>query len=170
LTISEDILHPDHAAIEAAKAQSTAQLLFRCARLLNEQSLALLRARTGQDVRPAHATLFPHIDLEGTRLTELARRVGVSKQAVGQLVDDLERMGAVERIPDPADGRARLVRFARGPDGEHAILAGLRVLGEVEARLAAELGEEGFEALHAQLARMLPLLESGRLPDLLESD
>lgn len=151
--------HPDQAAIEAAKRASTAQLLFKCARLLNEQGLARVRAETGQPVRPAHAALFPHIDLEGTRITEIARRAGITKQAVGQLVDDLEAMGTVERVRDPTDGRARLVRFARGPDGDHAILHGLRVLGALEAELRAEVGADRWAALHDTLTVLLPILE-----------
>lgn len=147
------------AEIEAAKHASTAQLLFRVARLVNERSLARLRAATGQDIRAVHTNLFPHIDLEGTRLTELARRTGVSKQAVGQLVDELERMGAVERVPDPADRRAKLIRFATGPDGEHGILAGLRVLVEVERELEAEIGAARWAGLRAALVALLPHLE-----------
>ena len=49
----------------------------------------------------------------GTRLTALAESAGMSKQAMGQLVDDLERLGYVERVPDPADGRAKIVRLTR---------------------------------------------------------
>src|SRR5690349_10738908 len=98
--------------VDAAKQQSAGQLLLKCARLLDERAVARIN-RQGPQVRlrPAHTGLLPHIDKEGTRLTELARRVGVTKQAVGQLVEDLERMGVVERAPDPLDGRARLVRF-----------------------------------------------------------
>ena len=88
------------------------------------------------------------------RLTELARRVGVSKQAVGQLVDELVQMGALGRVPDPGDGRAKRIRFAQG-----ALLHGLGVLGEVEAELAAQLGEARAAALHATLAETLAWLE-----------
>ncbi len=151
---------PERDVIEAAKLRSTAQLLFKCARLLNDEGLARVRAATGADVRAAHAALFPHIDLEGTRLTEIARRAGVTKQAVGPLIDDLEAMGALERVRDPSDGRARLVRFAQRPDGEHSILAGLRVLGRLEAELAEELGADRWAGLHAGLAGLLPLLEA----------
>ena len=56
-------------AIAAAKSASTAQLLFKCARLVNELALERLRLATGQALRPAHTALFPLIDLEGTRLT-----------------------------------------------------------------------------------------------------
>ena len=78
--------------------------------------------RTGQPVRIAHTTVLPHIDLEGTRLTELARRLGVSKQAAGQIVDELEEFGMLERIADPQDARAKLVRFSK--KGQAAMLDG----------------------------------------------
>ncbi|HCH65240.1 MAG: MarR family transcriptional regulator [Deltaproteobacteria bacterium] len=146
------------AAIEAAKAASTAQLLFRCARLLDERALARLRTETGLPIRPAHTRLFPHIDLEGTRPTEVARRMGISKQAVGSLIAELEQMGVVERISDPGDRRARLVRFGTSSDGAHVLLDGLRMLGCIEADLAAALGPDRWHALHALLTDLLPLM------------
>src|SRR4051812_27451098 len=79
--------------LEAEKARSTLQLLFKAARLLNEQAIARVRSRTKMPVRVAHTTLLPHVDLGGTRLTDLAARLGVTKQAVGQLVDELVAMG-----------------------------------------------------------------------------
>lgn len=143
--------------LEQAKRQSLAQRLFRCARLWNEQALAEVRALSGQPVRPAHAALFPHIDLEGTRQTELARRLGVSKQAVGQLVEELESMGMVERRPDPEDGRSRRVHFtARGREG---LLHGLGLLAQMEAELGAELGAERLEAVGEGLDALEAALE-----------
>lgn len=143
--------------LERAKQASLAQTLFKAARLLDEQAVARVRARTGQGLRRAHTSLFPHIDLEGTRLTELARRLGISKQAVGQLVDELEDMGTLERIPDPADGRAKLIRF-RGGTGP--IMEGLKILGELEAEISEELGPRRSARLHRDLLRLLELLEA----------
>ena len=148
----------DVARIEAAKSASTAQLLMKAARLVDEQALARLNAETGLDVRPAHTKVFPHIDFGGTRITEIARRMKISKQAVGQLVDDLVAMGTVERVPDPTDGRARLVRFATSDSGESVLLEGLQVLGRVEAELAQELGPARWAALHEALSALVPLL------------
>lgn len=152
-------------AIAAAKSASTAQLLFKCARLVNELALERLRLATGQALRPAHTALFPLIDLEGTRLTEIARRAGVSKQAVAPLVDELVAMGALEKVPDPSDGRARLLRFARGPDGRSGLLAGLALLGTLEAELQAALGGARWFALHDALSSLEPLLESWKAED-----
>lgn len=144
--------------LEATKRASIGHLLFRCARLLNERALARARARTGKPIRTAHTTLFPHIDLEGTRLTDIAKRVGVSKQAVGQLVAELEEMGAVERVDDPEDGRAKLVRFTRSR-GRLALFDGFELLAELESELEAELGARTMNDLRRALQRLLPVLE-----------
>jgi hypothetical protein len=82
------------------KRESTAQLLLKCARLVNERALASLPHGDAR-VRPAHTQLFPHIALAGTRISELAEKLGITKQAVGQLVDDLEAWGLVRRSAGP---------------------------------------------------------------------
>jgi DNA-binding MarR family transcriptional regulator len=145
-------------ALEATKRASVGHLLFRCARLLNERALVAMRASTGKPIRAAHTSLFPHIDLEGTRLTEIARRMGISKQAVGQLVAELEEMGGVERVPDPEDGRAKLVRFTRSRC-RSSLFEGFALLAEVEADIEAELGTRTMNDLRRSLAKLLPLLE-----------
>jgi DNA-binding MarR family transcriptional regulator len=147
--------------LERRKRESTLQLLFKAARLANERSVAHVRRTRPRSagLRTAHTSLFPHIDLEGTRLTELARRVGTSKQAVAQLVDDLEAMGVVEKHPDPDDGRAKRIRFSEA--GRDALLDGLEALEEVEAELAAEIGERRMLALWGALTKLLEVLEPG---------
>jgi DNA-binding MarR family transcriptional regulator len=151
----------ERAALEAAKRASVAQLLLKCARLLNEQAIARVRERAGvPNLRPAHTTLFPHIDLEGTRITEIARRVGISKQAVAQLVDELEAMGGVERVPDPSDGRAKLVRFAH-KRGKLSLLDGLEHLRALEGDMEAAIGSPHMQALRDALCALHDALESG---------
>lgn len=146
------------ARLEQAKAQSVAQLLFKCARLLNEQALARLEQAEGAPrIRPAHTSLFPHIDLAGTRLTELAKRMGISKQAVGQLVDELEQLEVIERIADPEDGRAKLIRFRQRPGA--SLLDGLAHLRRFESEIGESLGAARMAALHDGLTALLALLE-----------
>lgn len=147
------------ARLEAAKSASTAQLLFKVARLVNERAIAQIRAAGFPNLRTAHTSVFPHIDLEGTRLTELAERVGISKQAVAQLVDDLEQMGALERVPDPTDGRAKLIRFAN-MDSEVSLMAGIAVLGEQEIEMREWIGDTRMDQLHRALAELLVHLAS----------
>jgi len=148
------------AELERRKKDSVGQLLFRCARLFNEMALARVRARLGgPKVRASHTTLFPFVDLEGTRLTELAARMGVSKQAAGQLVGELEQMGVLERVPDPADGRAKLVRFSSR--GRRGLLEGLALLRGLERELSSQMDEGDMERLHGILLRLLAALEAG---------
>ena len=142
--------------LEALKRASVAQLLFKSARLLNDYAIAQMVELGYGGIRVTHTKLFPHIDLEGTRLSVLAERVGVSKQAIGQWVSELEDMGVVERVPDPDDGRAKLVRFAR--DGE-SLIAGLEALISIEAEFAALLGEERWRELGDTLATLLVEIE-----------
>ena len=92
---------------------------------------------------------------------DLAARVGVSKQAVGQLVDDLESMGVVERVPDPEDGRARRVRFTRR--GFQALLHGVGVLDRLEQQLAAAIGRLTVDALREGVEAALRAVKSGAL-------
>lgn len=139
--------------LEAEKAQSTVQLLFKAARILNEHAIARVRHRTKAPIRVAHTALFPHIELEGSRLTDLASRLGVTKQAVGQLVDELVEMDFLERAPDPADARAKLVRFTRR--GRAGLLDGIGVLRGIEDELRAAVGNARMAVLHDSLAALL---------------
>ena len=143
--------------IEAAKRVSAGHLLLKAARLLNERATARVRELSRVEFRTPHTALLPHIDFEGTRLTELAARVGTSKQAVGELVAELEEMGFLRRDPDPADARARLVRFTA--HGRRALLHGLSILSQIEAELAAEIGAARMDRLRADLERLLAALE-----------
>jgi DNA-binding MarR family transcriptional regulator len=144
--------------LEDAKSQSTFQLLFRAARLVDEAARARIRAADpAVDLRAAHMALLPHLALEGSRITDLAARIGITKQAVGQLVDDLVALGVVERAPDPRDGRARLVRFtARGRDG---LLHGVAELRAMETELASAVGPGRMDALQDALRALLAALE-----------
>jgi DNA-binding MarR family transcriptional regulator len=145
---------------ETLRDAATLQLLFKAARLANERALARVASDPARPpVRPAHTALFPHLDFEGIRLTDLASRVGVTKQAVGQLVDDLAALGMVERISDPTDKRAKRVRFSRR--GRAALLHGLGVLGEIEQSLAAAVGRKRMRELHATLNLIIQSLERG---------
>jgi DNA-binding MarR family transcriptional regulator len=146
------------ARFEAKKRANTLQVLLKCARLANEQAISRVNERAGAPVfRQALANLLPHIALEGTRMTELAELVGVSKQAVSKLVAEFVDQGMLELAPDPEDGRAKLVRFTpRGVDG---IRDGLAVLASVETEIASKVGKKRMLALSEGLVAMLDALE-----------
>jgi DNA-binding MarR family transcriptional regulator len=98
------------------------------------------------DVREGHGCVFGFIDLEnGSRLTDLAERSGLTKQAVGEAVAELERKGYLERVPDPEDGRAKIIKLTqRGVD---AALTGRRLFAEIEIDWAERYGEERVASL-----------------------
>jgi DNA-binding MarR family transcriptional regulator len=101
------------------------------------------------DFTPAQARVFARIAPEGSRLTDLAAQAGITKQSAGFLVDQLERAGYVQRVPDPADGRARLVRIAER--GAQSVEVSRRIVAQVEAEWTAHVGE----ARMLQLRRIL---------------
>ncbi len=106
--------------------------------------------------RPAHSAVFAHIDLDGgTRLSRLAARANVTPQAIGELVDDLERAGYVTRQPDPDDRRAKRIVLTRR--GVACVRAGQRTIADLEARLSRALGSTRYGELHATLAAILEL-------------
>lgn len=145
-------------ALEAEKRASVAQLLFKCARLVNERALGRVRERRGIPIRAAHTALFPHIDVtRGSRLTDLAEALGVSKQAVGQLVDELCDMGMLERRPDPEDGRAKRVCYTNL--GRQGLFDGLAILREEERCMEQAIGAKRFAQLHAALIALEAMLD-----------
>ena len=124
-------------------------LLRESFRTMNEAVIERLAERGHGEVRYAHGNVFQYLDDAGTRVSVLAQRAGMTKQSMAQLVEHLERNGYLERVPDPADGRAKLVRTtARGKE----VFAIVReVVGEIEGRIEAALGP-------AKLARLRALL------------
>jgi DNA-binding MarR family transcriptional regulator len=114
-----------------------------------------------EGVREGHGCVFGFIEPEGSRLTSLAEASGLTKQAVGEAVDDLQRLGYVERVPDPTDGRAKLVHLTE--KGAAARTIGRDALAEVERRWAEQLGEERVAAMRETLEEIYALV-IGRAP------
>ncbi|WP_138512868.1 MarR family winged helix-turn-helix transcriptional regulator [Rhodoferax bucti] len=115
--------------------------------------LANLAAR-GQ-VGAAHIHITRHLDLQGTRLTELAARAGMTKQAMATLVGQCEAWGMVERLDDPADARAKRIRFT--PAGLAWVQAYQDAVQQAQAELEQSVGPEvatvitlGLEAYASQ--------------------
>jgi DNA-binding MarR family transcriptional regulator len=135
-------------------------LLFIPYRAMEARVFAGLAAAGFDDFTPAQARVFQRLAPQGSRLTELAAQAGLTKQTVGFLVDQLERAGYVERVPDPRDGRARLVRIAER--GRRAIPVAAAVVAEVEAEWAAHLGERRMAQLRAILGDLRTITDPYR--------
>jgi DNA-binding MarR family transcriptional regulator len=93
------------------------------------------------DIREGHGCVFGFIDVEhGSRLTDLAESAGLTKQAVGEAVTELERLGYLKREPDPSDRRAKLIKLT--DRGVAAYWTARRLFTEIEQEWADELGED----------------------------
>jgi DNA-binding MarR family transcriptional regulator len=102
--------------------------------------LALSNLAARAQVSAAHVHVTRHLALEGSRLTELAQRAGMSKQAMGDLVDQCEAWGLVTREPDPLDARARRVCFTA--TGLAWLQAFREAVAQAEAEFRSEVGTE----------------------------
>lgn len=113
------------------------------------------------DLRPIHGMVFQALRGSGATSTELAEHLGVTKQAAGQIVDELERKGYLTRLPHPDGGRRKLVVLT-DKAFEHLTVAG-RILHGLEA----ELGEQvDFSVLRAELTKLIRTMSGADLPAL----
>lgn len=129
----------------ALRQGNIGRMFQRAARSYSDLALIKLRDYGHDGLTLFHTALISNLDLEGTRITTLAQRAGVSKQAMGQLVVDLEQRGYIERLPDPNDGRASLVKFTE--KGWQLLQDAYRVKKTIEAEYTAILGESGMKEL-----------------------
>jgi DNA-binding MarR family transcriptional regulator len=105
------------------------------------------------DIRAAHGCVFGHIRPEGSRLTDLAEKAGLTKQTVGEVATELERLGYLERVPDPTDGRAKILHLTER--GREAQDTGFGIIDEIEAEWAERFGDERMAVLRAVLEEVV---------------
>ena len=106
------------------------------------------------DLRPSHGNAMEQLELEdGLRLTDLAARAGITAQSMGELVDDLEAKGYVERRADPKDRRAKRIHLT--DRGKKNARVAKRATADVEKYLAELLGEQRYELLRRTLEEII---------------
>lgn len=119
---------------------------------LEAAMLERLRAAGIEGLRPTHNTVLRHLDEHGTRATELAQRAGLTRQALTQIVDELERLGYVSRIDDPTDRRAKLVVYT--DRGRQGFAASRSIIAGLEADAERRLGRTRYAHLREGLAML----------------
>ena len=116
-----------------------ARVLVRMAHNV-EVPLGLSNLAARGQVSAAHIHITRHLPLEGARLTELASRANMTKQAMGKLVDQCEAWGLVKRTPDPRDARAVWVVFST--TGLIWLKAFQEAVAQAEDELRGAIGEQ----------------------------
>jgi DNA-binding MarR family transcriptional regulator len=148
---------------ERARVITLIALFRETAGLMVEELVERLHAAGYRDHTAAHHPVFENIDREGTRLTVLAARAGMTHQSMGELVQTLERRGYLERRPDPFDGRATLVLLTS--HGRQAVRRAIAEIAEIEAAWLERFRRAGLDVdLRAMLEAALRERQAERKP------
>jgi DNA-binding MarR family transcriptional regulator len=129
------------------------QLLVQLTRLFQTELYQRLVAAGLTEARVPHTHVTAYIKAGGSRLTELAAQARMTLPAMSELVDDLERLGIVERRPDPSDRRAKLICLTDA--GREAMRTAHTVIAGIEADYAERVGRERFDAAARTLDDLL---------------
>jgi DNA-binding MarR family transcriptional regulator len=127
---------------------------------VRDQLYAGVVAAGFDDLSAAHVALWRYPGLDGVRPSQLADRVGITKQSVNDLLGHLEQRGYLLRVPDSADGRVRLIRLtSKGRRLQETIYG---EAGAAQLRIAEILGPRRFAQFHSSLELLNAELEGSR--------
>jgi DNA-binding MarR family transcriptional regulator len=145
---------------QRTRAITLIALVRSVARLMVDELIARLHAAGYTDMTAAQHVVFENLDPDGTRLTTLAQRAGMTRQAMTELVNALRRNGYLELRPDPTDGRARLVHLTSR--GKAAVRVAISEIAAIEARWQESAARAGLTLNLRQLLEDLAT-EQGNL-------
>jgi len=136
----------------------TGELLGCGVRVFNDKAGRKIQAYGHMSVRVSHFALVRNMDPDGTRITVLARRAGMTKQAMGQLVRELTLLGYVELWQDRTDRRAKLVTYTE--KGRRLAGDAARVVADVHQEFKQALGKGGMKDLRKLLSKLADKFEA----------
>ncbi len=146
------VLNASRPEVVAGRAPSLTAQLTAAERALESEIERGLRAAGYDDLRAAHAQVFVVVDPDGSHLTMLAGRAGMTKQAMAELVRHLQHRGYLQIEPDPRDRRAKIIRPTAL--GERAQDHCLLLADQVERRLIELFGVDGVRDLRMRLRQI----------------
>ena len=150
-------LPKDQEEFRAYRNRKLYRSLFRIMRVYNRVIADELTRRGFTDFSPAFPAMLSNLDVEGTRIGVLAARAGVTRQAAGQLLAEIEKAGFAVTKPDPDDGRATLAMFT--PKGKRLLANIKEIVDEFEAGLADHIGQRDLDQLLASAATIANALD-----------
>ena len=127
-------------------------LLRMSVETVRERMLERLHERGFDDLAPAHLIVMQYPGPQGLRPSHLAAQLRMSKQALNYLLGELERLGYIERLPDPDDLRSRRISVTKRGDAIAAVIR--EAVGEIEAEWTEKLGAGRFEELRSLLVEL----------------
>jgi DNA-binding MarR family transcriptional regulator len=139
-------------ALQASRRYGIGRLLLLARRDFLDRLWQLMGAEASEAVVQARGRMLPYIDIDGTRSVDLARRMGVTKQAIGRLVRELEEDGLLYREVDGADGRAFLVKFTG--EGLAYLTRMHQCIARIEREYERMVGKDEMEVVRRALARI----------------
>ncbi len=139
--------------IQARLRSNVGRLLEFGSHVFSDRAVAELQLRGHQDVRASHLSVVRNMNANGARITELARRAGMTKQAMGQLVRELRGHGYLELAADPVDRRAKVVTFTES--GQRLARDAADSVAEAEGEFKRVVGKRGMKELRRLLARVV---------------
>jgi len=148
--------------VSSSKEDDIPPALGRAVRAMSGTMMAKVASRGFNGMTPAFASLMPLLDATGVRPSTLAQRAGITKQAISQLVRELEARGYVEQVPDATDTRAKIVRLTKHGAALHAACAEVRL--ELHSVALAKLGKTRVSRLRRDLTELAAALEELRAP------
>lgn len=147
----------DASALRSWRDQTLYRLLLRASRAETTTTLQLIQASGYEDISLADTNLLANLDTEGTSISALARRAGVSRQAASQQVAALEAAGYIERRPSERDGRAVIV--IQTGLGRALLADAIAIVEELEAGYEAHLGRARLRDLKESLSSLLTRID-----------
>jgi len=131
-------------------------LAEKSARALRADMLRAAHARGFAEIQPAHNAVFATLPPEGARSADMAARAGITRQSMGEVIRDMVVLGLLEMVPDPADRRAKIVRFT--DYGIEVAQQGYQHIMALDRVLRDELGNADVDATRRVLAGIIEML------------
>jgi DNA-binding MarR family transcriptional regulator len=138
-------------AYEAWRRDNVGRAIFGATRVIERDILKILAEEGFSDIRMVHLNLYRNLELDGTRLTDIALRANMTKQGMQELVDRAEKLGYVQRLPDPHDRRAKIVVFSKR--GVKLLEALHKAVIYMERQMAERIGERAVRQVTRLLIR-----------------
>ncbi len=143
--LSEDLIE--------MRENNIGRLFQHAARAYSERALTLLHEKGFSDITLFHTVLISNLDTSGAQISAIAEKAGITKQAMGQLANELEKKGYVKKTKSSEDSRAYLISFTER--GENALLAAYEIKVIIEHEYQELLGLDNLDNLRGLLQTLI---------------